>query len=76
MRVIGCEHCRILKCFPDPDGGPTREIFLEMTPLEAKICGESEFNIFEAKKRFSDSGKAYCILKRKVAKMRFLPENF
>jgi hypothetical protein len=36
-----------------------------------KTCGKSEFDIFEAKKRFPDSGKA-CILKRKVAKMRFL----
>jgi hypothetical protein len=36
----------------------------------SKQCGESKFDIFEAKKRFPDSGKA-CILKRKVAKMRF-----
>jgi hypothetical protein len=36
--------------------------------------GESEFDIFEARKRFSDSGKA-CVLKRKVAKVRFLPKN-
>jgi hypothetical protein len=46
-----------------------------MTPLAVKTCGESEFDIFKAKKRFSDSGKAYCVLKRKVAKMRFLPKN-
>src|SRR6185437_7217402 len=39
-----------------------------------KTCGKSEFDIFEAKKRFPDSKKA-CVLKRKVAKMRFLPEN-
>ena len=45
-----------------------------MTPLGVKTCGESEFDIFEAKKRFPDSGKA-CVLKRKVAKMRFLPKN-
>jgi hypothetical protein len=48
-----------------------QKFVLEMTPLGVKICGESEFNIFEAKKRFPDSEKA-CILKRKVAKMRFL----
>jgi hypothetical protein len=41
-----------------------------MTPLGVKTCGEIEFDIFEAKKRFSDSGKT-CVLKRKVAKMRF-----
>jgi hypothetical protein len=46
-----------------------------MTPLGVKTCGESEFDIFEAKKRFPDSGRAYCVLKRKVAKMRFLPKN-
>ena len=48
--------------------------FLEMTPLGVKTFGESEFGIFDAKKRFPDSGKA-CVLKRKVAKMRFLPKN-
>jgi hypothetical protein len=57
--------------------------YLEMTPLEVKTCGESEFDIFEAKKHFPsgmarvlnsfrdglciDSGKA-CVLKRKVKK--------
>ena len=46
-----------------------------MTPLGVKTCGESEFDIFEAKKRFPDSGKAYYVLKRKVAKMRLLPKN-
>ena len=51
-----------------------KKFFLEMTPLGVKTCGESEFDIFEAKKRFPDSGKA-CVLKRKVAKMRFLPKN-
>jgi hypothetical protein len=52
-----------------------------MTPPRVKTCGESEFEIFEAKKprneykkRFPDSGK-FCVLKRKVAKMRFLPKN-
>jgi hypothetical protein len=29
-----------------------------MTLLRVKTCGESEFDIFETKKRFSDSGKA------------------
>jgi hypothetical protein len=29
-----------------------------MTPLGVKTCEESEFDIFEAKKRFPDSGKA------------------
>jgi hypothetical protein len=46
-----------------------------MTPLGVKTGGESEYNIFEAKKRFPDSGKAYCVLKRKVAKKRFLTKN-
>jgi hypothetical protein len=46
-----------------------------MILLGVKTCGEFEFDIFEAKKRFPDSGKAYCVLKRKVAKMRFLPKN-
>jgi hypothetical protein len=32
-----------------------------MTPLGVKTCKESEFDIFEAKKRFLDSGKA-CVL--------------
>ena len=31
------------------------------------MCGESKFDIFEAKKCFPDSGKV-CVLKRKVAK--------
>jgi hypothetical protein len=39
-----------------------------MIPLGVKTCGESEFDIFEEKKRFPDSGKA-CVLKRKVAKI-------
>jgi hypothetical protein len=43
-------------------GGHPREkifkIFLEMTPLGIKTCGESEFDIFEEKKRFPDSEKA------------------
>ena len=34
-----------------------------MTPLGVKTCGESEFDIFEAKKRFPESGKT-CVLKR------------
>ena len=55
-------------------GGHLREKFF-LTHLDVKTCGESEYDIFEAKKRFPDSGKAYCVLKRKVAKMRFLPKN-
>jgi hypothetical protein len=55
-------------------GPPTlkhfRKFFLKMKPLGVKTCGESEFDIYEAKKCFSDSRKA-CVLKRKVAKMRF-----
>jgi hypothetical protein len=47
-----------------------QKFFLEMTPLWVKTCGESEFEIFEAKKRFPDSKKA-CVLKRKVAKSHF-----
>jgi hypothetical protein len=34
-----------------------RKFFLEMTPLGVKACGKSEFNVYEAKKCFSDSGK-------------------
>jgi hypothetical protein len=47
------------------------KFFLEMTPLGIKRCGESEFDIFKAKKRFPDPRKA-CVLKRKVAKIAFL----
>jgi hypothetical protein len=39
------------------------KIFLEMTPLKVKTCGESEFDIFEAKKRFPDSRKTHCVQK-------------
>jgi hypothetical protein len=39
-----------------------------MTPLGVKTCGESEFDIFKAKKSFHDSGNA-CVLKRKVTKI-------
>jgi hypothetical protein len=41
-----------------------------MIPLGVKPCGESEFDIFEAKKHFSDSKKA-CVLKRKIEKSHF-----
>jgi hypothetical protein len=34
------------------------KIFLEMTAIWVKTCGESEFGIFGAKKRFSDSRRA------------------
>ena len=51
------------------------KIFLEMTPLGVKTWVESEFDMFEAKKCFSYSGKAFCALKRKVAKIRFLSKN-
>jgi hypothetical protein len=44
-----------------------KNFFLEMTPLGVKIYGESEVDVFEAKKRFPDPGKA-CVFKRKVAK--------
>jgi hypothetical protein len=37
-------------------------------PLVVKTCGESEFDIFEAKKHFPDSGNP-CVLKRKVEKI-------
>jgi hypothetical protein len=43
--------------------------FFSGNDLGVKKCGEFEFDIFEAKKRFPDSEKA-CVLKRKVAKMR------
>ena len=45
-----------------------KNFFPEMIPLGVKTCEESEFDIFEAKKRFPDSEKA-CVLKRKVAKI-------
>ena len=35
-----------------------------MTPFGVKAFGKAEFDIFEARKRFSDSGKT-CVLKRK-----------
>jgi hypothetical protein len=36
------------------------KIFSENDPFRGKkTCGESEFDIFKAKKRFPDSGKAY-----------------
>ena len=36
-----------------------------MTPLGVEACGESEFDIFKAKKCFPDPGKA-CVLKRNL----------
>jgi hypothetical protein len=58
-------------------GGHPHEKFFENFFLEfsrndtsrGKKCGQSEFDNFEAKKRFPDSGKIY-VLKRKVIKMR------
>jgi hypothetical protein len=52
-------------------GHPREKIFSGNHLSRGKTCGESEFDIFEAKKRFPDSRKA-CVLKRKVAKMRFI----
>ena len=45
------------------------KFFLEITLLGVKICRDFEFDIFEAKKRFPDSGKT-CVLKRKIAFLR------
>jgi hypothetical protein len=45
-----------------------------MTPLGVKTCGDTKFDIFEAKKPSLIQGRLY-ILKRKAAKMRFLPKN-
>ena len=45
-----------------------REITHVKIFLGVKTCRKSEFDIFKAKKRFPDSGKA-CILNRKVAKI-------
>ena len=53
------------------EGTLTENFVLEITPLGVKTCGESEFKIYEAKKRFPDSWKA-CLLKRKDAKIAFL----
>jgi hypothetical protein len=38
-----------------------KKFFLKMIPLGVKTCRESEFDIFEAKKRFPDSGMAYVL---------------
>jgi hypothetical protein len=46
-----------------------------MTPLVVKTSGEFEFDILEAKKLFPESGKASCVLKRKVAKIAFLSKT-
>jgi hypothetical protein len=67
----GCTHVKNFQNF-----------FLEMVTLGVKTCGESEFDIFEAKKtllwfresvlcfeakkRFLDSGKVYRVLKQKT----------
>jgi hypothetical protein len=45
--------------------------FLEITPLWVKTCGEFEFDIFEAKKRFPDSGKVYCYWSEESKKCDF-----
>ena len=80
----GKSQTGFLELLHNRERGQLREkFFLEMIPLGIKTCGESEdfshgfpeFDIFEAKKRFPDSGNVYCVLKRKVAKMRFLPKN-
>jgi hypothetical protein len=69
-RVFFGKKKKVRSCYTI--GGATHvKIFLEMAPLGVKTCGESEFDIFEAKKRFPDSEKAYCALKRKVTKMQF-----
>ena len=47
-----------------------RKFFSENDTSRGKTCGKSDFDIYEAKKCFPDSGKA-CVLNRKVAKMRF-----
>jgi hypothetical protein len=46
------------------------KIFSENDPSRGKNMWEIQFDIFEAKKRFPDSGKV-CVLKRKVAKIAF-----
>jgi hypothetical protein len=46
-----------------------------MTPLGVKKHAGNPNLIFSKRKRFPDSGKA-SLLKRKVAKMRFLPIKF
>ena len=48
---------------------------MEITLLGAKTCGESEFYIFEAKQRFPDSGKAYCVFQRKVYVPKYVIVN-
>ena len=45
-----------------------------MNPLGAKHVGNPNLTFSKRKKRFPDSGKA-CVLKRKVAKLRFLSKN-
>jgi hypothetical protein len=67
-KVFGAPNTRgIIQNVVTQYRGHTREkvfqnFFLEM--IGVKTCGESEFDIFKAKKRFPDPGKAY-LLKRK-----------
>jgi site-specific DNA-cytosine methylase len=62
-------HNRVVALINHPHEKIFKIFFLKMTPLGVKTC--EEFNIFEAKKHFPDSRKAYFILKRKVAKIAF-----
>jgi hypothetical protein len=54
--------------------GLSQSIFWSYYTIGVVTQKFSEFDIFEAKKRIPDSGKA-CILKRKVAKMRFFTQK-
>jgi hypothetical protein len=45
-----------------------------MIPLGVKTCGETEFDIFEAKNASLIQGRLLCI-EAKSSKMRFLPKN-
>jgi hypothetical protein len=64
-------YCHINRCY---NGGKCVELYdtykcnCSKTPFTGDKCEQG-------KKRFLDSGKAYCVLKRKVAKMRFLDKN-
>ena len=57
------------------DTTPTWKIFFGNDPSRGKNMLEIQIGYFWSKKCFPHSRKAYCVLKRKVAKMRFLSKN-
>src|SRR3569623_1531827 len=58
-----------------------KKFFLEITPLGVKTCGESEFDIFEAKNASMIQGRPVCIEAKSrknaiFATFRFNPQAF